>query len=255
MRTRRQSATLLSHYLQVAVVPMTRARAQVRRITICLITGFFWPFSRGCPARGIRLESRPMSISHVRFPALCLCALLLAATAQPAPAVTRPLRTASLSTRELRRELDSAETLLRAQLAALPEGSGVAIVREPGHLRLRIPARELFAADSAQFTAQAAKALPWSAVIALLRRQGRLQAQIFVYSDSIGGASLTQDFSGQRALALLAPLHAASIRRERVSAQGLGAAAELDVNNTPEGREQNRRVEVVFGPPEQPPPT
>jgi len=92
-------------------------------------------------------------------------------------------------------------------------------------------------------------------VIALLRRQSRLQAQIFVYSDSIGGASVNQSFSEQRALALLAPLHAAAIRPERVSARGLGAAAELDVNDTPEGREQNRRVEVVFGPPEKPPPT
>ena len=197
-----------------------------------------------------------MDTSHTRVAALCLCALLLAATAPPANAVTaHAIRTASLSTRALRRELDSAEKLLRTQLAALPEGSGVVLVREPGHLTLRIPASELFAADSAQFAPQSARALPWSAVIALLRRQSRLQAQIFVYSDSIGGASVNQSFSEQRALALLAPLHAASIRPERVSAQGLGAAAELDVNDTPEGREQNRRVEVVFGPPEKPSPT
>jgi len=191
-----------------------------------------------------------MTITGTRVLALCLCALLLGAIAEPAPALTQgPMRTASLSARALHRELDSAETLLRTQLAALPEGSGVAMVREPEHLTLRIPARELFAADSAQFGPQSAKALPWSAVIALLRKQRRLQAQIFVYTDSLGGAALNQSFSEQRALALLAPLHAASIRPERVSAQGLGAVAELDVNDTPEGREQNRRVEVVFGPP------
>jgi outer membrane protein OmpA-like peptidoglycan-associated protein len=197
-----------------------------------------------------------MSTRDLPVLALCLWALLLAAIAEPAPALTRePVRTASLSTRALRRELDSAETLLRTQFAALPEGSGVLLLREPERLTLRIPARALFAADSAQFGPQSAKALPWSAVIALLRRQRGLQAQIFVYTDSIGGASFNQSFSEQRAQALLAPLHAASIRPERVSAQGLGALAELDVNDTPEGREQNRRVEVVFGPPEKPPPS
>jgi OmpA-OmpF porin, OOP family len=197
-----------------------------------------------------------MATPYTRRLALCLCALLLGAMAEPAPALTHgPIRTASLSTRALRRELDSAERLLRTQLAALPEGSGVLLLREPEHLTLRIPARDLFGADSAQFGAQSAKALPWSAVIALLRKQRRLQAQIFVYSDSIGGAAFNQSFAEQRALALLAPLHAASIRPERVSAQGLGAVAELDVNDTPEGRDQNRRVEVLFGPPDKPPPS
>jgi len=32
-----------------------------------------------------------------------------------------------------------------------------------------------------------------------------------------------------------------------VAARGLGASAELAGNESPEGREQNRRVEVVFG--------
>ncbi|HEY2417953.1 MAG TPA: OmpA family protein [Steroidobacteraceae bacterium] len=197
-----------------------------------------------------------MATPYTRLSALCLCALLLAATAGPAPALTHgAIRTASLSARELRRELDAAESLLRTQLAALPEGSGELLLREPKHLTLRIPARDLFAADSAQFGAPAAKALPWSAVITLLRRQHRLQAQILVYTDSIGGVAYNQSFAEQRALALLAPLHAASIRPERISAQGLGAVAELDVNDTPEGRDQNRRVEVVFGPPDKPPPT
>lgn len=182
-----------------------------------------------------------MSTRQLRVLALCLGALLPWVSAATLPA-------AGLPSRALRRELDSAATLLRAQLAALPEDSGVVMMREPEHLTLRIPARALFAADSAQFAAQSAKALPWSAVMALLRKQRHLEAQIFVYTDSLGGASLNQSFSEQRALALLAPLHAASIRRERVSAQGLGGVAELDVNDTPEGREQNRRVEVVFGP-------
>jgi len=49
------------------------------------------------------------------------------------------------------------------------------------------------------------------------------------------------------ALSLLTALHVASIRPGRVSSAGLGATAWLADNDTAEGREQNRRVEVVFG--------
>jgi outer membrane protein OmpA-like peptidoglycan-associated protein len=45
----------------------------------------------------------------------------------------------------------------------------------------------------------------------------------------------------------VAALHAAAIRPQRVTATGLGPSAELAINDSPEGREQNRRVEVVFG--------
>lgn len=179
-----------------------------------------------------------------------LCALLLCLIAAPAPVPAQaPVRVAAISARALRHELDSAEALLRTRLAALPEGSGVVLLRDPESLTVRIPSRDLFDADSAQFNHEHAQGLPWSTVVALLHKRRRLQAQIYVYTDSIGGSSWNETFSQQRALALLAALHAAAIAPERVSAAGLGASAELDINDTPEGREQNRRVEVVFGPP------
>jgi outer membrane protein OmpA-like peptidoglycan-associated protein len=177
-----------------------------------------------------------------------LCALLLCLIAAPVPAQA-PVRVAAISARALRHELDSAEALLRTRLAALPEGSGVILLRDPESLTVRIPSRDLFDADSAQFSHEHAQGLPWSAVVALLHKRRRLQAQIYVYTDSIGGSSWNERFSQQRALALLAALHAAAIPPGRASAAGLGASAELDINDTPEGREQNRRVEVVFGPP------
>ncbi|HEY6453596.1 MAG TPA: OmpA family protein [Steroidobacteraceae bacterium] len=177
--------------------------------------------------------------------ALAALAALTASGAWAAPSV----RTASWSAGALRRELDSAEASLRAQFVGLPDGSNVVMMRDAQRLILRIPERELFDADSAQLKEDAARNLPWSAVIELLRKRHRLGAQIFVFTDSIGGSSLNQSFSEQRALALVATLHAASIRPERVSAVGLGASAELATNDTPEGRERNRRVEIIIGPP------
>jgi outer membrane protein OmpA-like peptidoglycan-associated protein len=179
---------------------------------------------------------------------LAILAALAALTANAASAAPS-VRTASLSAGALRHELDSAEALLRTQFVGLPDGSNVVLMRAAQHLTVRIPERVLFDADSAQLKEAAALNLPWSAVIELLRKRHRLGAQIFVFTDSIGGSSINQSFSEERALALAATLHAASIHPDRVSAVGLGASAELASNDTPEGRERNRRVEIVIGPP------
>jgi len=176
------------------------------------------------------------------------CIALLWVVIAPAPAEAQgALRVAGLSARALTRELDSDEALLRTKLEAMPAGSDVVLVRDPQHLTLRIPARALFDADSAQANHDAIKDQPWLVVTQLLRKRRHLVAQINVYTDSIGGQSINHGFSEQRALSLVAGLHAAGIRPDRVAARGLGASAEVAADDSPEGREQNRRVEVVFG--------
>lgn len=150
----------------------------------------------------------------------------------------------------VKRELDAAERLLRRRLESLPAGDQIAMLREDDRLTLRIPVRELFDPDNAQLKPAAAKAMPWAAVAEALRRRSRLVAQVNVYTDSIGGQDANRAFTQQRALALLASLHAASLRAARVGGGGQGSAAELAGDDTPEGREQNRRVEVVLGLPE-----
>jgi outer membrane protein OmpA-like peptidoglycan-associated protein len=150
----------------------------------------------------------------------------------------------------VKRELDSAETLLRRRLEPLPVGNQIVMVREDDRLTLRIPARELFDPDIAQLKNPGPQALPWAAVSDLLRRRYRLAAQINVYTDSIGGQDANRGFTQQRALALLASLHAASVRAARVTGGGQGSSDELAGDDTPEGRDQNRRVEVVFGLPQ-----
>jgi outer membrane protein OmpA-like peptidoglycan-associated protein len=147
----------------------------------------------------------------------------------------------------VKRELDSAETLLRRRLEPLPVGNQIVMVREDDRLTLRIPARELFDPDNAHLKNTGPQVLPWAAVSDLLRRRYRLAAQINVYTDSIGGQEANRGFTQQRALALLAALHAASVRAARVTGDGQGSSDELAGDDTPEGREQNRRVEVVFG--------
>jgi outer membrane protein OmpA-like peptidoglycan-associated protein len=165
-----------------------------------------------------------------------------------------PVRVAALTERArqgaAKRELDSAEKLLRRRLEPMPVGNQIVMLREDDRLTLRIPTRELFDPDNAQFRPPEAQALPWVAVCDVLRKRYRLAAQINVYTDSIGGQDANRGFTEQRALALIASLHAASVRPARVTGAGQGASAELAGDDTPEGRDQNRRVEVVFGLPQ-----
>jgi outer membrane protein OmpA-like peptidoglycan-associated protein len=170
------------------------------------------------------------------------CAAAAADGSSPASA-----RVASLSLRVQKRELDIGERLLRKKFETLPAGSQASLERDPQQLVVRIPTHELFEDDSAQLKAHAIDALPWAAVTELLRRRHRLVAQINVYSDSIGGVIANHGLSELRALTLLTALHVASIPAGRVASSGEGATSAVASDDTPEGRDQNRRVEVVFG--------
>ncbi|HXR19804.1 MAG TPA: OmpA family protein [Steroidobacteraceae bacterium] len=176
----------------------------------------------------------------------CAAPAQAAQAAQDAPAAPARIAAAS-SLRAQQRELDAAEALLRKRLEALLAGGLVLLQREPDELILRIPVRELFEPDSDQFKEHAMDSSPWSAVTALLRKRHRLVAQINVYSDSIGGEIANHGLSELRALSLLTAMHSASIASTRVTGSGVGAAVQLAGEDTPEGRDQNRRVEVVFG--------
>jgi outer membrane protein OmpA-like peptidoglycan-associated protein len=163
--------------------------------------------------------------------------------AAPAPRPSPPPRV-------VRRELDRAEALLRARLHARPEYAEVELVREPQRLLLRIPLRVLFEPDSATLRpssgAEAGSGI-LDLVKDLLRRRVRLIAQILVYSDAIGDAGANLSFSQQRAQALLAALQSPRVAPNRLIAAGAGERLALNSNSTPEGRMQNRRVEIAFG--------
>jgi len=183
------------------------------------------------------------------WPIVLVVAALQLTRPASAPAATGPMlstRVAALSARVQKRELDAAEALLRKRFEALPPGSQASLERDSERILVRIPTRELFENDSARLKQHAIDALPWSAVTELLRKRHRLVAQINVYSDSIGGPIANHGLSDSRAISLLTALHVASIRAGRVSSAGMGASAALASNDTPEGREQNRRVEVLF---------
>jgi outer membrane protein OmpA-like peptidoglycan-associated protein len=164
--------------------------------------------------------------------ALALCTLQPLAAAVPG--------------RAEQRELDHAESLLRQWLTSLPPNSGVAIVREDARVMLRFSTSLVFDPDSTGPQAEALNQLPLSAAVRLLKRRRALSAQIVVYTDNIGGSSANQSFSAARAKALCASLIAAGIAAPRLHQRGAGSADPISNNGTPEGRAENRRVEISF---------
>jgi outer membrane protein OmpA-like peptidoglycan-associated protein len=148
----------------------------------------------------------------------------------------------------VRRELDRVQALLLVRLAGLPDDSGVLVLRDPERVILRIPARLLFEFDSAALKRDPAATAALTASVQLLKKRRRLQAQVVAYSDSIGGASMNQSLSEQRAQAVYDALTAAGIADTRLEQRGAGATDAVAGNQTPQGRIENRRIEIEFRP-------
>jgi outer membrane protein OmpA-like peptidoglycan-associated protein len=68
------------------------------------------------------------------------------------------------------------------------------------------------------------------------------------YTDSQGGASYNQELSQRRAESVRGYLTSHGLASDRVTAQGFGVASPIADNASPEGRANNRRVEIVVTP-------
>lgn len=64
------------------------------------------------------------------------------------------------------------------------------------------------------------------------------------YTDSTGSASTNKALSEQRAAAVKSQLVAGGVPANTIAVQGMGPANPLGDNKTPQGRMQNRRVEI-----------
>jgi outer membrane protein OmpA-like peptidoglycan-associated protein len=68
------------------------------------------------------------------------------------------------------------------------------------------------------------------------------------HTDSQGGASYNQDLSQRRAQSVRDYLVTRGIAADRITAQGFGLSRSIADNASPEGRANNRRVEIVVQP-------
>jgi len=79
----------------------------------------------------------------------------------------------------------------------------------------------------------------------VLNRYPRTIVQVEGHTDSRGSEESNLDLSRRRAQAVADELIANGVSRSRVTTRGLGESSPVNSNDTPEGRSQNRRVEIL----------
>ncbi len=137
--------------------------------------------------------------------------------------------------------LDRQEAELRQQL-----GANVGIVNNGSNLTVTLPQDILFAVDSASLTSALQNDL--RAVAASLNRYPDTTVNVIGHTDNTGAAAYNQDLSQRRAQAVSSVLVNAGVAPARVRAIGRGEDQPIASNLTPEGRQQNRRVEIIITP-------
>lgn len=137
--------------------------------------------------------------------------------------------------------LDRQEAELRNQL-----GSNVGIVNNGTSLVVTLPQDILFAVDSTALTGALQNDLV--SVAASLNRYPDTTVNVIGHTDNTGAASYNQDLSQRRAQAVASVLINAGVAPQRIRSIGRGEDAPIASNLTPEGRQQNRRVEIIITP-------
>ncbi len=118
--------------------------------------------------------------------------------------------------------------------------------REQGRLNVAMASDVMFASGSADLYPGGRDKLRQFAGV--LNRYPQETVQIVGHTDSRGSEELNDDLSRRRAQAVADALVADGVNPGRISTRGMGASSPVATNDTPEGRAQNRRVEIIVTP-------
>ena len=137
---------------------------------------------------------------------------------------------------------DQQERKLRAQLA----DSGVEVQRVGNNITLDMPGGVTFATNSSDINSNFYPVL--DKVAATLGEFNQTVIEVAGHTDSTGSRAYNMALSERRAGSVLNYLSSRGVARERMLAVGAGPDHPVDTNETPEGRAQNRRVEITIVP-------
>lgn len=123
-------------------------------------------------------------------------------------------------------------------------GSRVSIIRQGDQLIVRMPQDVLFAVDSA--AVQPGIRSDLFTLADSIQRYPRTTVVIVGHTDNTGSAAYNQSLSERRASAVAGVLVQAGVGPGRVRSFGAGEDQPIASNLTPEGRAQNRRVDITI---------
>lgn len=138
--------------------------------------------------------------------------------------------------------MDRQEAELRAQL----QGTGVSVTRAGDQIILNMPSNITFNTD--QDAVKSAFYPTLNSVALVLKKFNQTTVDVFGHTDSTGGDQHNFDLSQRRALSVANYLGAQGIDSRRFAVTGFGATRPIASNATPDGRAQNRRVEIQLSP-------
>ena len=137
--------------------------------------------------------------------------------------------------------LDKQEQELRNQL-----GGNVGIVNNGQNLTVTLPQDILFATNSTTVSGTAQGNL--STLSRSLQQYPNSTVNVIGHTDDVGDAAFNFDLSQRRAQAVASVLTANGVAPSRIRSIGRGEDQPVATNLTPEGRQQNRRVDIVITP-------
>jgi len=138
--------------------------------------------------------------------------------------------------------MDVQEAKLRQKL----QGTGVSVTRVGDNITLNMPGNITFATNSADLNQQFFTVL--DSVGLVLKEYDKTVVEVAGHTDNTGGKQLNQDLSQRRASTVATYLTSRGTAAKRFITVGAADSHPIASNSTPEGRQQNRRVELTIVP-------
>jgi len=138
--------------------------------------------------------------------------------------------------------MDYQEKKLREKLA----GTGVSVKRVGDDIYLNMPGNLTFATDHAEIRADFYDVL--NSVVLVLNKYDKTLIEITGHTDSTGTSAHNQQLSEARAQSVAAYFKSQQVVSQRLITEGFGEKFPIASNDTADGRQANRRVELRLVP-------
>lgn len=130
------------------------------------------------------------------------------------------------------------------QLRQELEGTGVRVATEGDRVYLIMPGNITFDTNEADIKASFRPVL--NSIAKVIKEYDKTMVEINGYTDNTGSNATNNALSLRRAQAVSNYLRLQGVDGNRIVTDGLGSKKPIASNDTPAGREQNRRVEITL---------
>jgi outer membrane protein OmpA-like peptidoglycan-associated protein len=138
--------------------------------------------------------------------------------------------------------MDRQEAKLREQL----QGTGVSVTREGENIVLNMPGNITFRTGSADLNGNFFGVL--DSVALVLKEYDKTMIDVTGHTDAVGSEDSNRVLSERRAGTVGQYLYGKGVKDQRIETRGEGEAQPIAPNDTANGRQQNRRVELTLVP-------